>query len=120
MHSYPKRIKKLLRAAMTEAYVRELHRELAKLDENFAKWRNGEIDNAELSDRIHQFETGPSRELFKRYNHNPHERTVAYAIASGILQRDQVPAELNEVLAGPRSFYQSLDERHELKRPEGR
>jgi hypothetical protein len=91
MQSYPKRIKKLLREAMTEAYDRELHRELAKLDENFAKWRNGEIDNAELSDHIHQFETGPSRELFKRYNYNPHEMSVAYAIVVGILRQDEDP-----------------------------
>lgn len=117
MPDYSKRIKKLLREFMTEAYERELHRELTKLDSSFAEWRAGKISSGELSYRIHQYETGPSRELFKRYNDSPHDMTVAYAIVVGILERDQVPAELLEAIARPLDFYQSLKDEDELKEP---
>lgn len=61
MHQYPKNIKRFLREYATEAYERELHRELTNLDHRFAEWRNGTISSGELRDRIHQYETGPSR-----------------------------------------------------------
>src|SRR5512136_99908 len=71
MNNYSKNIKRLLREYMTEAYERELHRELTKLDQSFAQWRAGAISSGELSHRIHQYETGPSRELYKQYNESP-------------------------------------------------
>ena len=43
MRPYPKKIKRLLRGYMIEAYERELHRELTKLDQSFTEWRNGAI-----------------------------------------------------------------------------
>jgi hypothetical protein len=113
MTEYSKRIKRLLREWMTEAYEQELYRELTKLDQSFAEWRNGTISSGELSHRIHQYETGPSRELFKYYNHSPRDMTVAYAIVVGIL--DKVPAELLEAISGPIDFYRSLQERGELR-----
>lgn len=117
MREYPKRIKKLLREFMAEAYERELHRELTKLDRDFAEWRQGAIGSGELSHRIHQYESGPSRELFKQYNGSPHDMSVAYAIVVGILKREEMPDELLEAIGGPLSFYQSLKERNELKEP---
>ena len=115
MKNYPKNIKRLLREYMIEAYERELHRELTKLDQSFAQWRNETISSGELSYRIHQYETGPSRELYKQYNESPHEMTVAYAIVVGILDQGQVPPELLEAIKGPLDFYRSLQERNELK-----
>jgi hypothetical protein len=114
---YPKHIKKLLREFMTEAYERELHRELTKLDASFAEWRAGKIGSGELSYRIHEYETGPSRELFQKYNNSPHDMSVAYAIVVGILKPDEVPGELLEAIRGPLSFYQSLKADGELGEP---
>ena len=115
MKDYPKNIKRLLREYMTEAYERELHRELTRLDQSFAQWRDGTISSGELSYRIHQYETGPSRELYKQYNHSPHEMTVAYALVVGILDQAQVPLELLDAISGPLDFYRSLQERNELR-----
>ncbi len=115
MKDYPKSIKRLLREYMTEAYERELHRELTKLDRSFAQWRNGTISSGELSYRVHQYETGPSREPYRQYNDSPHEMTVAYAIVIGILDESKVPPELLEAISGPLDFYRSLQERNELK-----
>ena len=51
MQHYPKNIKRLLREYMGEAYELELHRELVKLDQSFAEWRDGKICSGELSRR---------------------------------------------------------------------
>ena len=56
MQQYPKNIKRLLREFMVEAYERELHRELLKLDQSFAEWRDDQISSGELSSRVHQYE----------------------------------------------------------------
>jgi len=119
MREYPKKTKRLVREWMIEAYERELHRELTKLDGSFAEWRNGAIGSGESSHRIHEWETGPSRALFKHYNHGPQDMTVAYAIVVGILDEDEVPAELVEATSGAIAFYRSLQERDELQNREG-
>lgn len=110
MQQYPKNIKRLLREYMVEAYERELHRELTKLDQSFAEWRDGKISSGELSSQVHQYETGPSRELYKKYNDSYHDANVAYAIAAGILKRDEIPVELLEAISSLLGFYQSLKE----------
>lgn len=118
MGDYPRRIKKLLRELMTDAYEVELHREQTKLDESFAEWRAGRMSSGELSHRVHQYDTGPARELHKHYNYGPHDMSVAYAIVTGVLKRDQLPAELLQAIKRPPAFYQSLKDRDEMKEPE--
>jgi hypothetical protein len=109
MRKYPKRIKRLLAEFVAEAYERDLRHALAELDQAFAEWRNGRISSADLSRRIHDYEKGPSRDLFKLYDGNPHDMVVAHALVTGILRWDEMPAELLEALAGPLNFYQSLE-----------
>ena len=117
MQQYPKNIKRLLREYMAEAYERELHRELMKLDQCFAEWRDGKISNGELSYRVHRYEAGPSRELYKKYNYSPHDVNVAYAIVTGILKREEIPADLLEAISNLLAFYQSLKEEGDLRQP---
>lgn len=117
MQQYPKNIKRLLREYMGEAYERELHRELVKLDQGFAEWRDGKISSGELSSQVHQYETGPSRELYKKYNDSYHDANVAYAIVTNILKRDEIPAELLEAISSLLTFYQSRKDEGELKEP---
>jgi hypothetical protein len=117
LREYSKPIKRRLRELMTEAYERELHRELLRLDQHFTAWRRGEISNGELSDRVHQYETGPSRDLFKHYNQTPHDLLVAYAIVAGILSTEEVAPEVLDAFQGPLQVYQDLKERHELREP---
>ncbi len=112
-----KKIKRLLREYMTEAYERELYRELTKLDQSFAEWRTSKMSSGELSHRIHQYETGPSQQLYQRYNSGDVEVAVAYAIVTEILPRDGISAEVLSALENQLGFYQSLKERGELKEP---
>ena len=117
MNDYPKNIKRLLREFAAEAYDKELSRELVQLDESFAEWRNGNINNDELSNRIHLYETGASRELFKKYNEGKNDFNVAYAIITGILNREDIPKALIEAIDKQLDFYQSLKEDGELRMP---
>ena len=118
MRTPPKHIKKLVRDLLAEAYERELQRELRKLDQSFAAWRAGAISGGELSHRVHQYDSGPSRQLFKRYNVTTPELPVAYAIVSGILKREEIPPDVLLALSGPLMFYEELKQRNELKEPD--
>jgi hypothetical protein len=115
MQKYSRKIKHMLNEYLAQAYERDLHRELTKLDQSFAEWRDGKISSRELSQRIHQYERGPLRELFKQYNHGPADMSVAYAIVVGMLDADDVPTELLEALSRPIGFYQSLKDRGDLR-----
>ena len=118
MRDYPKSIKRLLNQYLGEAYERELQRELTKLERSFTLWRGGQIGSGELSERVHQYERGPARALYQRYNSGEKDMTLAYMIIGGVLPREEIPAELLEALTRPLGFYQSLKDRNELREPE--
>ncbi len=117
MTEYSKHIKRLLRELSAEAHDKELSRELAKLENSFEEWQKGKIDSGELSYRIHQYEVGPSRELYKKYNDGENDLNVAYAIVAGILARKEIPEELMEAIDGHLRFYESLKDSGKLRFP---
>ncbi len=98
MRKYPKSVRKAILEWAAEAHERELHRELTLLDHSFTEWRNGEIGSGELSYRVHEYDTGPTRELFKRYNSGFHDLNVASALVEGILTYEEIPAEVIEAI----------------------
>jgi hypothetical protein len=65
-----------------------------------------ELDSSELSEIIHKFHQGPARDLWVRYNTPQLEMAVAFAITTGLLSRDTIPAEVLDHLAGPMRFYE--------------
>ena len=76
----------------------ELAGALDELHELFADWRNGRIDAFQLSDAIHQFHDGQSRDLFKMYNGLPPEDLAARAIAHDLVPPEKIPRELRRAL----------------------
>ena len=119
MPEQSKRVKRLIREWLTEAYERGLHRELVRLDESMAEWRRGAIGSGEMSHRIHEWETGPSRALFKWYNYGSKDMAVAFAIAAGILDEGEVPPELLEAIGNVLTLFRESQERGELRDREG-
>lgn len=115
---FPKSTKRLLQRWLSLAHERELHRELAKLEKDFEKWRAGTINSGELHYRIHKYHQGPARALFKRYNDGPAEQALAYAIVSGIVDEAEIPAELMEALSRPLDFYRAWKEQGMLREPD--
>ena len=110
--------KRQLREWRMEAHERELTRELEKLDQSFEAWRRGEISSGELSIRVHQYDRGPSKDLYSRYNYGEAEMNVAYAIVTGIIDEEEVPKELMEALDKAIQSFQSMKDNGELKLPE--
>ena len=101
----PKRIKRLPREFAAKAHEEESRRALAPLAHAFERWSRGEADSFELSDLVHAFHQGASRDLFVRYTRSPHDATVAYGIATGIINRQEVPEDLLEHLALALEFH---------------
>lgn len=102
-----KRIKCLLRQYAAAAHEEELRRALLPVAEGFKRWERKELDSGELSEIIHSFHQGPARDLWGRYNTAHLEMAVAFAITTGVLNRDAIPSELLDHLAGPLRFYEA-------------
>ncbi len=100
-----KAARRKLRELAGTAYARALGAELAKLEADFSRWRRGEIDAFELSERIHRFHDGRSRQLHVFYDGRNSDTAVAHAVAEGILSRVEVPADLLSALASQISFF---------------
>ena len=98
-------IKRKLRELAGAAYERELGAELSKLEAEFLQWRSGGIDPFELSDRIHRFHDGVSRDLYVLYERLSPSHAVARALALQLLQESEVPSEILDSLQGPLQFY---------------
>jgi len=81
-------------------YDRELARELGALEADFARWRRGEIDVHELSDKIHAFHNGPARRLYLDYTSTHREIAVGAAIGRGILTEEEATPEILKGLKG--------------------
>ncbi len=82
------------------AYERELSRELTAIEDQFGRWRRGEIDAHEVNDQIHAFHQGPHRNLFLMYTGGAIDWAVASAIARGILTEDEATPEIVSLLSG--------------------
>ncbi len=116
-----KRTKRLLREQAAIAHERELKRALASLAEAFHRWENGDLSTCALSNLIHEYHDGPSRQLFLQYRHPLHDSAVARAIATGVLDRKEVPAEVMDHLARAIEYFASeASEEAARRKPEGR
>jgi hypothetical protein len=94
-----KQIRRLVREYAGKAHEIELRLALAPLADAFRAWERGAFDSFEIEALIHRFHQGPAREIYARYV-SPHaEPAVAGAIATGVLARESVPAELLDELA---------------------
>ena len=99
MQRYRKSIRKALRELKCEANEREIAEHLEKLWQKFREWKEGKIGAGELSHVIHEYDRGPSREMFLYYNDIAPDLIVASAIVEGRLSEDEVPAEVLEAIA---------------------
>ncbi|HJW83967.1 MAG TPA: hypothetical protein VJ754_06655 [Anaerolineae bacterium] len=106
MDAIPRKIKKALREYAGIAYEAELRIELQALSAKFADWKSNQIDSFDLTEAIHQFHNGPARDLYKKYNNAPLDLVMAHAIATGLLNKDEIPAEMLEHLSAAIALYE--------------
>lgn len=89
-----------LRELADQAYEEELRRALAPLAEAFERWKVRVASSFEISDLIHRFHEGPSRELWDTYNNLKPDALVARALVLGVIARESLPPEIVASLAG--------------------
>lgn len=80
------------------------------LAESFDAWKRDAISRGELSERIYLFTTGPARKLYQKYDWAVLDLCVAHAIVTGILNRNDMLAELLDHLGGAIQFYEGTDD----------
>ena len=95
---YTRKEKAILRQLASEAWESQLDSELDQLFESFCTWANKGISAFDLSDQIHAFHNGVSRELYKRYTSLPHEIAVARAVVLGLASEESIEPMLLEKL----------------------
>lgn len=88
------------------AHDRDLRNALSALRSQFDRWERGEIDSSELNELVHRFHQDTSREIWKRYATNRLEPTVAFAVAAGVLRKEELPSELLQHIASLIQFYE--------------
>ncbi|NQT69861.1 MAG: hypothetical protein HQ552_09795 [Desulfobacteraceae bacterium] len=98
MHRYTKAQKKKLRELAGIANERELDQEMEKLFQHFENWRSGKISCFELSDLIHKFHQGASREIWTTYAYGDPDTAVSRALVLGFLKREEISEELLKIL----------------------
>ncbi len=87
-----------LRIFAEEAHERELSEAMMELYEDFQEWGGDQISVFDLTERIHKFHDGISRELYKRYVLLDPEFGVAHALNHGILGAKDVGENLVKAL----------------------
>ena len=96
------------------AWERELIEALRLVREDFDAWEGGEISPFELSDRIHKFHDGCSRELFISYSGSLDASLISSAVAKGVIEEAELSegfrAELAEDIEYFRGRWRSVDE----------
>jgi len=96
--AYTRKEKAELRKIANEAWASELSSELEKLFEDFCTWTDNGMSAFDLTDQIHEFHNGVSRELYKQYTVLPPEIAVARAIVLGIASEKSIDSPLLEKL----------------------
>lgn len=81
----------ILRELRGQAWEAELGEALRPIADLFDAWRRGAASAFDLSDAIHRFHDGDSREIWKKYQWRDTKMLLAAALEDGYLRRDQVP-----------------------------
>jgi hypothetical protein len=103
-----KALRKRLRELADQAYEEELRRALAPLAEAFERWKLRAASSFEISDLIHEFHQGPSRELWATYHALKPDALVARAVALGVLAGEILPPEVAASLTGQIETFEQL------------
>ncbi len=96
-HPLSKMVKAKLRELVHTAHNKALQTGLDELCADADRWRRGEIDNLDFSDRIQAYRDGPNRKIYKRFTWSRHEDLppiVASAIEAGLLDEKTIPEDV--------------------------
>ena len=102
-----KSVKGKLRELVHKAHEAALRQKLPELIRHVESWQRGEIDSIGLCNHIHEFDTGPAKEIYKKFTYANTQllMEVGYGVASGILDEQSIPEEVRPQIAVAAAFY---------------
>ena len=86
----PKNIRRKLKELSLKSYEIELRMHLGKLYNHFKDWDNHKLKSGELSDLIHEFHHGASRDMYNFYNTVDPEMAVGRAIVFKYISEEEI------------------------------
>jgi len=98
-----------------EAHEREIKKHLVDLSKKFDKWKEDKMTSGELSIHIHEYDKGPSKWMMGFYNDLDPTACVARAVAIGLLSRDEVPADILEIIGNQIDYFENENKRGKKK-----
>jgi hypothetical protein len=87
-----------LRELASEVYEAEAHGYLEELDEDFARWRTGEMLSSDLLTSIHQFHQHQNRDLWSSYQGVGDDMAVERGLRLGLIPEARLSPRLLEKL----------------------
>ena len=109
--SWTKKQRRELRELQGLAWERELEGALRELRGDFESWEKGEVSAFELSDRIHKFHNGRSRELYNMYSGSLDYFLIGHVIVRGVIDENELSDDLREAakddIAHGREWYRA-------------
>jgi hypothetical protein len=103
----PKNIRRKIKELSLKAYEIELRKHLGELYNNFKDWDNNKLKSAELSDLIHEFHHGASREMFNFYNSVDPGMAVGRAIVLNIISKEEISEEMYPYISNSIKYFES-------------
>ena len=95
---WTKKQRRELRELQGLAWERELEDALHELRSDFEAWaEKKEISAFELSDRIHKFHNGRSRELYNMYSGSLDSFRIGPVVARGVIDGSELSDELRDI-----------------------
>ena len=95
---WTKKQRRELREIQGLTWERELEDALHELRSDFEAWaEKKEISAVELSDRIHKFHNGRSRELYKMYSGSLDSFWIGPVVARGVIDESELSEELRDI-----------------------
>ena len=107
-----KRERAVLRNLAAEAHEQELEDVLSDLYDKFCIWGGKGMNAFDLSELIHEFHDGVSRELYKTYVLGAPEISVAIGVSRGAIDPDDLDKKLYMKIS---PIVDSIEKHHENK-----
>lgn len=95
---WSKKQRREMRELQGLTWERELEEALQLLRSDFDAWERGEISAFDLSDRIHKFHNGRSRELFNAHSGSLSVDAILRAIATDVIAESELSDALRDAL----------------------
>lgn len=105
-----KQIKRDIRLWAGQSYERLLEKALRELDDVFGRWRAGQLNPFELSDKIHGFHDGISRRLYNLSQLPCQENIIAWAVRENVIDLQELPAHIQERIRAYAELFQRSEE----------